>query len=62
MISSLICQEHGLIIRELNINLLTQVNHSILHSKYAEEEAAIEVDGSALKIDLKKSLFLVYID
>ena len=48
MISSLICREHGLI-RELDINLLTQVNHSRLHSKYADEEAAIEVYGSALK-------------
>ena len=48
---------------ELDINLLTQeVNHSRLHSKYADEEAAIEVNGSALKLDLKKSLFLVYID
>ena len=49
MISSLICREHGLI-RELDINLLrTQVNHSRLNFKYADEEAAIEVYGSALK-------------
>ena len=61
MISSLICREHGLI-RELDINLLTQVNHSRLHSKYADEEAAIEVYGSALKKDLKKSPFLVYFE
>jgi hypothetical protein len=54
MLSSLICQEHGLI-RELDINLLrTQVNHSRLNFKYADEEAAIEVYGIALK-NLKKS-------
>ena len=50
MISSLICREHGLI-RELDINLLTQVNHSRIHSKYADEEAAIDVRLS-LTMDL----------
>ena len=33
-----------------------------LHSKYADKEAAIEVYGSALKKDLKKSPFLVYFE
>ena len=61
IVSSLIFREHGLI-RELDINLLTQVNHSRLHSKYADEEAAIEVYVSALKKDLKKSPFLVYFE
>ena len=61
IVSSLIFREHGLI-RELDINLLTQVNHSTLHSKYADEEAATGVYGSAIKKDLKKSPFLVYFE
>ncbi|KAI2508385.1 hypothetical protein MHU86_6059 [Fragilaria crotonensis] len=63
MISSFICREYGLI-QELDQNTLDSVNEIRQGTRYADEEAAMEVLGSSLKPLLLagKSPFLTYFD
>jgi hypothetical protein len=63
MISSFICREHG-ILREIDEHILIFVNTNRLGKSYADEEAAIEVNGTAAKKPLTKSEspFLLYFD
>ncbi len=61
MISSFACREHG-ILREIDEHTLNFVSTNRLGKSYADEEAAIEVNGTASKKPLSKkdSPFLLY--
>ena len=63
MVSIFICREHGLI-REINPEVLYEVNLQRAGRQYADQEAAIEVLGSPDKkpLTLDKSPFLVFFD
>ena len=63
MISSFICREHG-ILRAIDEHILIFVNTNRLGKSYADNEAAIEVNGTAAKKPLTKSEspFLLYFD
>jgi hypothetical protein len=63
MISSFICREYGLI-QELDRCTLDSMNEIREGTRYADEEAAMEVFGSSLKplLSVGKSPFLTYID
>ena len=63
MISTFICREHGLI-REISAETLAEVNAKRAGQQYADQDAAIEILGSANKrpLTLDKSPFLVYFE
>ena len=63
MISAFISREHGLI-REVSPEILAQVNLQRDGEKYADQDAAIEINGSPNKqpLTFDKSPFLVYFE
>ena len=63
MISTFICREHGLI-REISPEILAEVNLKRDGEKYADREAATEMQGSPDKkpLTLDKSPFLVFFE
>jgi hypothetical protein len=54
MISAFITREHG-IIREISDMILDEVNEQRLGKDYADEEAAIEIQGSSRKMPLTRT-------
>ena len=63
MISAFVCREHGLI-REISAEILDEVNTQRAGQQYDDQEAAIEILGTANKRPLTpdKSPFLVFFD
>lgn len=63
MISTLVCQEHGMI-RETSPQILSEVNLQQAGEQYEDQEAAIEIYGSPDKKPLTsdKSPFLVFVE
>jgi hypothetical protein len=63
MISTFICQEHGLL-REISVEILAKVNDQRSGQRYTDQDAAIEILGSTDKKPLTagKSPFLTFFE